>query len=203
MSASSAWRPGCIGSSLTYTPENEICAQCHFVDSCGTFVKRNTEIVAERLNADILADKMRLTTSSYDEMDTAVMMRSSVAKGAGMSAAQLVVMERVRARYSKSVRLAKYLMKNGIYLLDDLSVGENPYIGYKSHGYLHTVCELLLSGGFTKTSLRDALVSVFGWSSATANSTALVCIHALSEMGVIIEMSGNYVVGGKCDGFSL
>lgn len=199
MTVAELWRPGCLGSSIVHSPSSATCIGCGFFGRCKALVRENTEIVGQRLNADILMNRMRLTTSTCEVTNVAAIMRSSVSKTTGLSGDQVKMLERVEARYSKSTRLAKFLIKNGVDLLEGLCRGENPYVGYRSHGYLHTVCEELLSGGFTRMTLKCAFVSAHDWSGSTANSTALVCIHALSEMGVIIEMNGKYVIGGEIE----
>lgn len=48
-----------------------------------------------------------------------------------------------------------------------LAQGKNPF-PLKGAGFLHVACELLLSGGFTRSRLRQTYVERFGWTNGTA-----------------------------------
>jgi hypothetical protein len=77
--------------------------------------------------------------------------------------------------------------------------GENPFDSYGNR-FLWRACEMLLAGGFTKGTLRDAYQTLEGWSEGTAFSRVSIAVQLLTLMGVAVQRGSSFVVAPNLKG---
>lgn len=75
----------------------------------------------------------------------------------------------------------------------ELAAGRNPF-PRDGAGYLHVAADLLLRGGFTKASLRVALMERLAWSEGTAFSHVSAVVHLFPALEIAIEQDDSFVL---------
>lgn len=76
---------------------------------------------------------------------------------------------------------------------DWIARGENPFPTYGNR-FLWRACDLLLISGWTRGELRDAYMTLYGWSEGTSFSRVSIAAAIFLAMGIAVEKEGRLIV---------
>jgi len=191
--------PLCFGYVTTLDPDSSICSACSEFVACQRQVLNVLHELGEEMDVSDLVHIAVRDTNHNDDHPVLRTTNNGVLSDAEagkkrtrfeLTSAQKQKVDEIKTRYAKSERLVRAIFKNGIDLKRTLSRRINPFYDIKSHQYMREVCDLLISGGYTRDQLRKSLGQKFNWTYGTANSHVLTVVHALDALEITEEHKG-------------
>ena len=211
-------KPGCFGAATVFSHDSAVCQACPMFDQCGAASLERLNAIKEIVNVkDLLAkhakaqkgqkpirDAHRQTkvdeapppvqeSTQKPEVTEPVERKTQVAKVTFEIDAET---QQVIARIpnQKAAQQAIVLCKsNRIEIARQLLTdGLNPFTDGPK--YRAVASDLLLAGGFTRQSLKDAYQEQLGWTPATASSHVSIVVGLLPAFNIATQEGENFVL---------
>ena len=211
--------PGCFGAATVFSHDSEVCQACPVFQECAGASLERLNQIKEIVNVkDLLAKHMRAqkgqkpirdarrqekvdsapppvqATTQKPQITEPVERKTTVARVTfEIDAATQQVIARIPNQ--KAAQQAIVLCKsNRIEIArQSLTDGVNPFTD-DCPKYLAVAAELLLAGGFTRASLRDAYQERLGWTPATASSHVSIVVGLLPAFDIAKLSGENFVL---------
>lgn len=200
--------PGCFGAASVFSVDSKACQACVAFDKCGIASVATLEAIRGMIDvSDILARHAASRKKAQNRIDEskrlALLVSTPIPKKQPVAQAQTVrntKLEKVVFELSVSEKrniakiganekiksMALILCKNNKFtqLAADLRKGVNTF-AVTGPSFLRVACTMLISGGFTRAVLVDALMKELEWSESTASSHASIAASLLYAFGII------------------
>lgn len=199
---SSVNAPGCYGHASVFSHSNSICKACPAFAECGQVVESKLKAFSSKVDvsdhvkrhangkvASGILHELEVEAAVINLRDVPERKQKVARVKKVLNTAELALMETL----PKKVQVeAKKLIAVGTdkVILTDLQSGKNPF-PFEGKRYLHVACDLLLKGGFTKSSLRQEYMDRLPWTKETAFSHVSMIISLFTAFGVIKEGKGS------------
>ncbi len=173
---------GCFGLPSTFNPSSSVCTRCDARPDC-----RGKSIgVLERIGSHVAVDKLLHS------------LRLSLVVDPMPRGVDGLTDEQARTVASAPTKIAKRLgnlLRDQFdsYALHELREGRNPF-PIKGAKHLHLVGDMLLAGGFTKKSLKEACMDRFAWGAPAAFSTVTQTVALLRGLGLLCETTNEFTI---------
>lgn len=212
-------KPGCFGAATVFSHDSTVCQACPMFDNCGAASLERLNAIKEIVNVkDLLAKHAKAQKGQkpirdarrQDKVDEApppvqestqkpqitepVERKTQVAKVTfEIDAETKQVIARIPNQ--KAAQQAIVLCKsNRIEIARQaLTDGLNPF-NDDGPKYLAVAADLLLAGGFTRQSLKDAYQERLGWTPATASSHVSIVVGLLPAFDIAAQEGDNFVL---------
>lgn len=198
--------PGCFGAASIYKATSEACIACVANEACGVKSEETLQVLRKYANVDDL-----LAQFKRDKIADLPVAIESQATPAVEEPKPIVLPERttklarpvfpilsdhdamlakmsVKAR-EQGTSLIKANALDGI--RSDLQAGVNPF-ATRSPKYLRVACDMLINGGFTRASLKAALMDQLGWKDGSAGSHVSIVMSLMVSFGLVAENAGKF-----------
>ena len=212
-------KPGCFGAATVFSHDSNVCQACQMFDNCGAASLERLNAIKEIVNVkDLLAKHARAQkgqkairdahrqakvdeapppvqeSTQKPEVTEPVERKTQVAKVTfeiDESTKQVIA----RIANQKAAQQAIVLCKsNRIEIArQSLTDGLNPF-NDDGPKYLAVAADLLLAGGFTRQSLKDAYQERLGWTPATASSHVSIVVGLLPAFDIAAQEGDNFVL---------
>ena len=213
-----AQAPGCFASPSVFSIDSKVCNACMAFEACRIAAHATLESIRGTINvADILARhaKARLKViteaaaleASRLNLPKPVEQPKPIRKAVKRNTPQEIVIFDVSQEHERIIsgmaiktgELARQQIKQN--RLDDirpsLRKGINPY-AQSGPKFLRLACDLLLRGGFTRSSLNKAMVVEFGWQQTTAGPHVAQVCGLFGGFGITQEINNNFTQMPEC-----
>jgi hypothetical protein len=210
--------PGCFASPSVFSQDSEICQGCPGFDACSVACIETLQALREKINIEDILARHRRAKSSKIESAAPVEAKPDYSKFMPSVRKPPAKVERkapvepttheVSAEYQaiidplpkKARALAIGWVKRGIvdHVRTELAQGRNPFASQARQNHESVLCDELLKGTVTKTSLKKAFMANLGkkepWDETTASSHVNIGMPALIAFGIAIETSEGYAL---------
>jgi hypothetical protein len=206
--------PGCFGAASVYSMDSTVCGGCPTFEACGEKARETLEAIRGKINvADIMVrhQKARGLIVKPEEPGEALAatpqptpqpkpITAPVERKTAVSRIHFEVSKDqlhavARIENSKGREMALILCKNGRIadMRAKLTSGVNPFaLGGPS--FMRVVCDMLLGGGFTRSSLCAKLMADLTWTNGTASSHVPQACQFLVAFGIAQEINGAFTL---------
>ncbi|MFM0095576.1 hypothetical protein PQQ87_08185 [Paraburkholderia nemoris] len=205
--------PGCFASPSIYAIDSQYCQQCVAYRECGEAMQKTLTELQPVINVKDLIDlheKARKKMGIVREPEVAAVVETAFAASSPLPQAierKTVVAKvdfeidqktmdlianigNVKAKAQALVLAKTNMIERAIVAL---SKGENPFINTPPR-FLNVACDMLLNGGFTKASLKKALMERLGQSEGTAGSHVSIAVAMLQPMNIIVARGKTFTL---------
>lgn len=207
--ADPATKPQCFGSPSVFSLESVTCKACAWFNQCHDASYAKLKAMSGRFDVtDMLARYERATSRSET-----VPLRSVDAPTSAVGEAPLVVSIDTPERTTKVDRIKVDLSPEDVALITTMPkkvqikmrklmqlnidkaarigvvTGKNPF-SLHGNGYLHVAFEMLINGGFTRSTLRQCYQQRLGWAEGTAFPHVSAIVWLFPAMKIAIEERG-------------
>jgi hypothetical protein len=180
-------QPGCYGSPLCCILTRSPCSDCRFASACYVAATERAERLKTKYGIALTATAVNERRSSSLPAVAPVAPATPVPSVVTTAAP---IEPRVWPR--KSVDLVERLNKRGVDLKRATEMRVNPF-EITTPVFMRIVMDSLLKGGFDRSSLKNNLMKILGWSEGTAASHVGISISTLLATGAAIETGGRLI----------
>jgi|GEM_PF-1940367 len=210
--------PGCFGAASVYSMDSQVCQACAAFKECGDAALKTLESIKSVINvADLLARHQAARKRAADARAKPVApqpVESSPIPVAqpkpitkpverkttmqrvtfSISDADQAVVMKIGEKSSKTKAQAIVLCKTNKIdaMRKELPKGINPF-ATNGPTFMRVVCSMVLSGGFTKASLKSQMMQELDWTDGTAASHVAMAAALMFSFG-IVKMEGDKFV---------
>lgn len=205
--------PGCFAAATVYALDSEVCQKCLSYQECGPKAMRTLDRIKGIVKVDDLiakhrkarvASQAKIAARDKAEVDAAPpgpldvsAPKKPVARATPVEKVEFDVSEKhsriIATLPVKAQSFALTLCKTGLIhrIRKDLGDGRNPL---KASGprWLSVVLDSLLSGGFTRSSLRQDLMDEMKWAEASAASHVSLGVKLVLGFEIAEEKEGRF-----------
>lgn len=198
--------PGCYSHASVFRHNNPICKACPAFVDCSNAVEAKLKAFSQKVD---VSDHVTRHGNGKLEMG---IMNELVIEPAVINLPDVPVRKQVVAKVKKvfsqeelsflellpkKVQMeARKLMERdeASRMLPCMLKGENPF-PFEGRRFLHVACNMVIKGGFTKTSLRQEYMTQLGWSKETAFSHVSIIVGLFKAFNLITEdKNGNFAL---------
>lgn len=205
--------PGCFASASIYANDSSVCQRCVAYDACSAASLETLEAIKGIVNIDDFMKRHHKARSAAqvamkesDEVEAAALPPGNVPQPTPERPVERktkVVQVTFEVSEDEQSIIAKLNKKPGVEAVRLCSSGmipeirkcitdkRNPFT--EKPRFLRVAFDLLLSGGFSRHELRDALVSQLSWEPSSAVSHVAIATDLLLAFGFIQENAGRFV----------
>ncbi|UUZ75405.1 hypothetical protein LP414_27195 [Polaromonas sp. P1(28)-13] len=209
--STAAQAPGCFGSPSVYSVDSSVCAACASYNTCRVASHATLEKIRGTINvSDVLARHAKARLAAIT--DSAI--KYPVDNAPPLAAQPKPIRDKV-VRNTPVARVVFDVSANHEQIISTLAVktgelarqqlkqnrlsaiapalkqGLNPY-AESGPKFLRIACDLLLKGGFTRTSLNRAMVSEFAWQETTAGPHVAQVCGLFNAFDITQETNGTF-----------
>lgn len=208
--------PGCFAAASVFGSDSKACQQCVAFAECGVASVKTLEEIKGMIDVrDLLARHSKARKKSEAERIAAlppepepvvatapqpapivepVERKTSVAKIVfDVSADHQDVIANITNGKAKTQAIVLCKQNKIESAVRDLAAGVNPF-AESPPKYLRVVCDLLLGGGFTRASCKEALIAQLGWSDGTAAAHVSMACAVVAAFNIAQETSGVFAL---------
>lgn len=211
--------PGCFGAASVYSMDSKACQQCVAFEKCGVAAIKTLEGIRSVVDiSDILkrhqAARAKSRTENVKPTASVPVEPSPIPvaqpKPISKPVERRTPMERVTFEISeadqavlmiigeKSIKTREQAIvlckQNKINAMrEGLPKGDNPF-ATSGPQFLRIVCNMIVSGGFTKASFKARLMEELTWTDGTAGSHVAITCALLYSFGIIVGKEGSFVL---------
>ena len=188
--------PGCFGSPTAITPGERECVHCPVFDGCLERARGCLAEIEDAIDDGRLTRMWRKLSIGQVRGPASICALSGPQKPTPADNPTSTLpsgVEKEKNFPKKALHLMKRLSQTGLDHHGLLSSGVNPFENTKP-AFMRVVGAVLLSGGFTKKALKEALMNELSWREGTASAHVSLSVPALMEMNIIEERGGVFTI---------
>lgn len=195
--------PGCFGSPSVFSNDSKVCNTCDAFGSCRSASIETLQTIRQVINIE---DLLALHSSTRVKVakriarpappEKPAMSFKPVKRQTTVAKVHFEISDDLKSliavmQNKKAQAVSVLLCKTGKFseIVDALKHGKNPLT---TPNYFRVACDMLISGGFTRESLKSQLMDELGWLEGSAAPHVSILVATLTGLKVAIEKSGHF-----------